>query len=230
MGRRSPYQDRGDAGRRLAELLKGYRGRRVVVLAVPRGGVPVAVEVAEELDAPLDVVIPRKLAIPSDPEAGYGAVTEDGTLVLNDEIVQQLRLNRSQIEEQAERVRSEVQRRSEAYRGGREPAAVSGKTAIIVDDGLATGYTMMAAVKSMERSGAAAVIAAAPVGTGHAVALIRPMVSELVCPIVSHAMMFAVAGYYHNWHDLDDGEVLGYLDRWREKWLRRHPAGSSRGK
>ena len=214
---RSCFRDRTDAGRHLAEKLTHYQGRGAVVLAVPRGGVPVAVEVADKLGSPLDVVVPRKIAIPRNPEAGYGAVTEDGTLVLNESLVEQLGLTQHQIEFQAEEVRIEIARRSGAYRGGLAPSRVEGKTVIVVDDGLASGYTMIAAIKSAQRRKAAEVVVAVPVASGTAYDLVRPLVDELVCLVIARTYGFAVASFYRHWSDLTDEEVIKYLKNWRAK-------------
>jgi predicted phosphoribosyltransferase len=209
------FRNRADAGQRLAEILHRYQGSEVIVFAIPRGGVPVAVEVAEGLSAPLDVVVPRKITIPYNPEAGYGAVTEDGTIVLNEPLVERLGLTRSQIEYQAEEVRAEIGRRSALYRGKLQAPQVSGKTAIIIDDGLASGFTMLAAIKSMRQRKAARIVVAVPVASGSAHDLIKPVAAQLVCLVVARGYPFAFASFYHHWYDLSDEEVIKYLEDWR---------------
>jgi putative phosphoribosyl transferase len=211
------FWDRADAGRRLAEGLAKYKGDEVVVFAVPRGGVPVAIEVADKLSAPLDIVIPRKIPIPFNPEAGYGAVTEEGILVLNEPLVKGLGLTRRQIESQAEEVRVEITRRIAVYRHKLKAHSVEGKTAIIIDDGLASGFTMAAAIKSMQQRKAARITVAVPVASGAAYDLVKPLADELVCLIVARIDTFAVASFYRRWHDLADEEVLEYLEAWRRK-------------
>ncbi len=215
------FSDRADAGRRLAEGLSHHKGDKMVVFAVPRGGVPVAIEVAARLGAPLDIVIPRKIPIPFNPEAGYGAVTEEGILVLNEPLVKELGLTRRQIESQAEEVRVEIARRAAVYRRRLEAHSVEGKTAIIIDDGLASGFTMAAAIWSMQQRKAAKITVAVPIASGSAYDLIKPLADELVCLIVARIKRFAVASFYRRWHDLTDEEVLEYLEA-----RRRNPPGT----
>ena len=223
--REHPFlRDRVDAGERLAEALSRYQGSEVVILAVPRGGVPVAVKVAEKLSAPLDVVIPRKITIPGNPEAGYGAVTEDGTIVLNEALVARLGLSEQQIQRQAEDVRAEITRRGAIYRNKLVVAPVEGKTAIIIDDGLASGFTMLAAAKSTQQRKAARIVVAVPVASGAAYDLIEGMVDDLVCLVIARTYEFAVASFDHNWYDLTDEEVV----QWLEDWQARQAAGSRR--
>jgi len=211
------FQDRADAGKRLADNLAQYRAGKVIVLAIPRGGVPVAMEMAERLGAPLDVVVPRKIPIPHNPEAGYGAVAEDGTIVLNEPLVKRLALTEHQIHRQAKEVQAEIARRGAIYRRHLPGSSMEGKTAIIVDDGLASGFTMIAAIKSMERWKAARTVAAVPVASGSAYDLVKPLADELVCLVVARVYQFAVASFYYHWYDLTDEEVIEYLDDWRIK-------------
>jgi len=218
---RRSFRDRDEAGRLLAERLTGFRGADVVVLAVPRGGVPVACRVAEHLGAALDVVVTRKIPIPGNPEAGYGAVTEDGAIVLNEPLVERLALTEAQIQRQAEQVRAEIIRRAAIFRGELPTTSVDGRTAIIVDDGLASGFTMLAAIRSAQQRGAITTVVAVPVASGSAYDLVKPVVDELVALVVARTDWFAVAGYYLHWHDLTDAEVLEYL----ESWAKRHDSG-----
>lgn len=206
------YRNRVDAGRHLAEHLVAFRND-AVVMAIPRGGIPVAVEVAARLGSELDIIVPRKIPIPSNPEAGYGAVTEDGAIVLNEALVDQLGFTEQQIERHAREVRAEIRRRQSVYRAILDASSVEGKTAIIVDDGLASGYTMMAAIKSIRQHGARYVVAAAPVASLRDWDLVRSAADEVVSPIVSSRYPFAVASFYHRWHDLTDEEVIEDLKR-----------------
>ncbi len=207
-----PYRNRVDAGRVLAGHLKQYKGSDAIVYAVPRGGVPVAIEVAKKLGIELDVIVSRKIPIPYNTEAGYGAVTEEGAVVLNEPLVERLGLTRQQIERHADEVRKEIRRRQEVYRANLRPSSVEGKAAIIIDDGLASGYTMMAAIRSIRQQGATKVIAAAPVASSSAWELVKSAADEVVCPIVSYSYPFAVAGFYRHWHDLTDEEVIDDLE------------------
>ena len=206
-----PYRDRRDAGKVLAKTLAGLRGSGTVVLAIPRGGIPVAMEVAKALGSRLDIVVPRKIPIPRNTEAGYGAVTEDGSLVLNEPLVGQLGLTSEQIERDAGVVRAEVRRRQAVYRAILEPSPVEGKMTVIIDDGLASGYTMLAAIESLRRQGAKKVVAAAPVASSSAWELVNAAADQVACPIVSYRYPFAVASFYRHWRDLTDEEVIADL-------------------
>ena len=214
------FRDRTDAGQKLAERLTGFTGNQSVVYAIPRGGVPVAVEVAGKLGAPLDVVIPRKITVPDNPEAGFGAVTEDGTIVLNEALVRQMELTKPVIQQQAETTRADVVRRIAAFRAHLPETSVEGKTAIIIDDGLASGYTMVAAVKSMQKRKAAKIVVAVPVASGSAYDLVKRIVDELVCLVVARTYGFAVASFYHHWHDLTDDEVVKFLENWQTAYTK----------
>lgn len=217
---RPPFRNRVDAGKQLAERLKPYQSADTIVLAIPRGGVPVAVEVAQSLDAPLDIVVTRKIPIPDNPEAGYGAVAEDGTIFLNEPLLTQLHLSQREIEYQAEQVLSEIERRSALYRRGLPPSSLVGKLAIIIDDGLASGFTMVAAAKSIQRQKVVKTVIASPVASESAYALINPICDALVCMVESHSYPFAVASFYHHWHDLTDEEVTSYLQAWHSRRVR----------
>lgn len=216
-GEQPLFQNRVEAGKRLAEKLSHYQVSEVVVLAIPRGGVPVAIEVADKLAAPLDIVVPRKITIPRNPEAGYGAVTEDGTIVLNEPLVKRLGLTEPQIQQQAEAVRAEIARRSAVYHRKLPVSQAKGKTAIIIDDGLATGFTMIAAIKSLQRRQAAKVVVAVPVASGTAYDLVEPLADEIVCLVIARIDWFAVASFYYYWHDLTDEEVIKYLEGWQTR-------------
>lgn len=210
------FRDREDAGSRLAERLTEYEGKDAVVLAIPRGGVPVGYEIARRIGADFDVIIPRKIPIPWNPEAGMGAITADGTMVLNESMVKSLRLRTEEIQRWAEEVRQEVLRRESIYRpSGVERPSVKGRPVILVDDGLASGYTMLAAVGSVEKDEPSAVVIAVPVASSGAVRLIGQKVDRLVALVVSERLPFAVADYYMQWRDLTDQEVLNYLNEMR---------------
>lgn len=211
------FNDRTDAGKKLAERLREYEGTDAVAFAVPRGGIPVATAVALILKLRLDVVISRKIQIPDYPEAGYGAVTEDGVIVLNEPFVAGLNLSKSQIQRQAEEVRAEIERRSALFHSRLPRQEIQGKTAIIVDDGLASGYTMMAAVASLQRRRAGKIVVAIPVASGNAFDLVRPAVQDLVALIISREPEFAVAEYYYDWRDLTDADVLKSIEEYLSK-------------
>ena len=214
------FRDRVDAGKQLAEALAPYRSARTVVVAVPSGGVPVAIEVAGSFNAPLDVVVTRKIPVPGNPEAGFGAVAGDGTIFLNEPLVAQLGLSGQQTEQQAANVMIEMERRSAFYRERLPMVPLADKTAIVIDDGLASGFTMVAAAKSVERQGAARIVVASPVASGSAYQIIKPRCDAVVCLVVRHGHSFAVASFYREWHDLTEDEVSEHL----RKWQARHAA------
>lgn len=207
------FRDRSQAGCRLAEALEQYRGQSVIVLGIPRGGVATAYAVAEALGAELDVIVPRKLPLPFNPEAGFGAITEDGTIILNEALVRQVGLSAEEIQQIADRVLIEVRRRVQEYRGGRPPAELSGRVVILVDDGLATGYTMLAAIHSVKKQSPARVVVAVPCSPVSTLREVEPSVDELVCLIAPNTLSFAVADYYQDFHDMTDEEVKQLLRR-----------------
>jgi len=211
------FKDRTDAGQKLGDELRKMHLVNPAVLAIPRGGVPVSVEVAIALDAPLDVIVTRKIQIPQNPEAGYGAVTEDGEIVLNKALVFQLGLTDSQIQKQADQVRKEIARRGSVFRNILAPVSLNDRTAILIDDGLASGYTMLAAIKSCRRRGALKTIVAVPASSESACSLVRSEADSVVSLYVARTRYFAVASFYVNWYDLDDDEVLYHIGEWHKR-------------
>jgi putative phosphoribosyl transferase len=178
------FADRADAGRHLASALADYRGRDVVVLGLPRGGVPVAFEVAEALDAPLDVLVVRKLGVPYQPELAFGAIGEGpdgGVRVLNDTVLRRTGLSPEDIAAVDAAQRTELRRRVELYRGGKPALPLAGRVALIVDDGFATGATARAAALVARAQGAESVILAAPIGAPDTIASLREVADEVVC-------------------------------------------------
>ncbi len=204
------YRDRRDAGKRLAERLLIYR-HNAIVLAIPRGGVPVGYEVAKRLEVPLDLIIPRKLPIPSDPEAGFGAIAPDGTIVLNERLVAYCGLSVKDIEQIASEVLAEVRRRIKEYRGDRPLQDLKNKNVIIVDDGLASGYTMIAAVRAVRKEQPKRIIVAVPCSPESSVERLEKEADEVVSLAVQPYGPFAVASYYESFPDLSDEEVKGLL-------------------
>ena len=214
------FENRYDAGRRLATRLGDYKGQSVVVLAVPNGGVPVALEVALTLEADLDVVISRKIPLPLNPEAGCGAVADDGTVILNEEVVKGLGLSPHQINYQVNRVRADIRQRSVLYRKDRPPIAVSGKIVLLVDDGLASGFTMRAAVASVRRRQPKEIVVAVPVASAAALEHLERVTDKVITMAVGSMAKFYVADFYRYWHDLSDNEVLRCLKEWRMRRFR----------
>ena len=169
-----PFVDRRDAGRRLAERLMSLRGEDAVVLGLPRGGVPVAFEVARALGAPLDVILVRKLGVPFQPELAMGAIGEGGARVVNDEVLRRAGVTPSELAEVEHREQAELDRRARRYRGGRPPVGLTGRTAVVVDDGIATGSTARAACLVARAQGAARVVLAVPVAPASTVEELSP--------------------------------------------------------
>jgi len=192
----------------------------VVVLAIPNGGVPVALEVASALNADLDLVISRKIPMPLNPEAGFGAVADDGTIILNEEVVKRIGLSRQQIEYEASKVRAEIKQRSLLYRGDRPLVRVNGRTVIIIDDGLASGFTMMAAVESVRYRRPKEIVVAVPCASAMAVKQLERVADKVVTVTTGFMPRFAVADFYRRWYDLTDDEVIRYLNQWRTRHLR----------
>lgn len=204
------FNDRKDAGKKLADRLGQGQWERPAVFAIPRGGVPIGCEIARKLHAPLDLIIPRKLPIPYNPEAGFGAVAPDGTVVLNEELVVQLGLEKPHIDSIVMAVLDEVQRRIREYQLG-PPLDPKGRTVIVVDDGLASGYTMIAAVRALKKKGPRKVVVAVPCSPRTSVERLEEEADEVICLTVQEGGAFAVASYYEKFPDLTDGEVLADL-------------------
>jgi predicted phosphoribosyltransferase/pimeloyl-ACP methyl ester carboxylesterase len=204
------FEDRRDAGRRLAPLLATLAPEQPIIVALPRGGVPVAVEVASALGAPLETLTVRKLGVPWNPELGIGAVAEDGSAVIDQETMRQVGMSEADLERTLQRELLELRRRTEAFRDGRPPLDVRGRTVIVVDDGLATGLSDLAAVRALRRRGAARIVVAAPVASGESVAMLRREADEVVCHTVPERLM-GVGGWYRDFSQVSDEEVLRAL-------------------
>ncbi|HOQ97423.1 MAG TPA: phosphoribosyltransferase family protein [Anaerolineae bacterium] len=203
------FQTREEAGRRLAdELLQRAAGAEALVLAVPRGGVPVGLPIALALGAPLDVIVPRKIPIPWEPEAGLGAVTEDGTTVLNEELLPLLGLEPEEIARAAQAVQQEIARRSRVYRERRGPPPVAGRLVVLVDDGLASGYTMIAALRSVRAHEPQRLAVAVPVAPRRSLERVAAEADDVLCLIAQEGGPFAVASYYRQFPELSDEQVL----------------------
>jgi putative phosphoribosyl transferase len=211
------FQDRRHAGRMLAAQLARYAGRPdVVVLGLPRGGVPVAAEVARGLGAPLDLFLVRKIGVPGYEELAMGAVASGGVSVRNESVLRDVPVRAQAFHEAEARELDELNRRERVYREGSAPIALEGKIAILVDDGLATGSTMRAAVKGLRKRHAAKVIAAAPVGTDEAVERLEQEADEVICPATPEPFR-AVGLWYQDFRQISDDEVIELLRHSREE-------------
>ena len=208
-----PYADRRQAGKQLASKLAGYANRSdVLVLALPRGGVPVAFEVARALRASLDVFLVRKLGVPGQEELAMGAIATGGVRVLNEEVTGRIDIPSSTIDEVASREEQELKRRERLYRGDRPVPNVQGRTVILIDDGLATGSTMRAAVTALRKMQPSEIIVAVPVAAAETCADLRSEVDEVICGATPEPFM-AVGAWYSDFEQTSDREVRELLDR-----------------
>ncbi|HVS40503.1 MAG TPA: phosphoribosyltransferase [Gemmataceae bacterium] len=207
------FQDRADAGRQLAAKLTAYAGRPdLLVLALPRGGVPVAYEIAHALGAPLDVFLVRKLGVPGREELAMGAMASGGIRILNEEVIRALDIPDDVIEAVSEKERRELARRERAYRDDRPPPDVNGRTVLVVDDGLATGSTMRAAVAALRRMHPARIVVAVPVGSADVCAELAAEADEVVCAHMPEPL-YAVGLWYGDFTQTTDEEVHDLLGR-----------------
>jgi len=205
-----PFLDRPEAGRRLADRLLHLRGEDVVVLGLPRGGVPVAAEVARALGAPLDVILVRKLGVPVQPELGMGAIGEGDVRIINAEVVALTHVTDAEIAAVEKRERAELDRRGRRFRGGRQRAPLAGRTAVIIDDGIATGSTARAACQVARAQGAVRVVLAAPVAPPSACTALAAAADEVIC-LETPAHFLAIGEWYQDFTQTSDQEVVALL-------------------
>ncbi len=209
------FKDRKDAGMQLAEKLKDFAGQpNMLVLALPRGGVVTGVEVAKRLKAPLDVFIVRKIGHPWQPELAAGAISETGSIVYNEEVVSSMGVTKGYLRDEAARQREEIARRQQLYRGGQNLVNVAGKTIILVDDGVATGATMKAAVEALKREQVGNLVVAVPVAPPDTAAVLQRIVDVFVCLDVPDDFM-AVGSYYEDFIQVTDADVTELLEDFR---------------
>jgi putative phosphoribosyl transferase len=205
------YRDREEAGEVLASRLEEYRGEDLVILAIPNGGVPVAYVISDRLAADLYLLVVRKLQLPDNPEAGFGALTSDGFILLNHELTHSAGLSESDIERQKEKAMESIRKRQEFFGQRAVLPPLEGRSVLLVDDGLASGFTMSAAVESVKKKGAKEVMIAVPTSSASAYERLEPKVDKIICPDVSGLNFFAVANAYEHWYDLSMEEVLKLL-------------------
>jgi predicted phosphoribosyltransferase len=205
------FEDRADAGRQLAHKLRGHKNTSAMVLAIPSGGVPVASEIAKYLNLQLDLILVRKVQIPWNTEAGFGAVNPDGEVIFNDALLMNLNLNEDEINAQAQKTRDTLEKRDRLFRKNRPFPSIKDKEVIIVDDGLASGYTMLSALMFIRRRKPQKVTIAVPTGSQRTVDRILKDVDQIVCLNIRTGFYFAVAEAYKNWYDLTDEDVQDIL-------------------
>ncbi|MGE5790768.1 MAG: phosphoribosyltransferase [Syntrophaceae bacterium] len=207
------FRDREHAGETMAAMLNRYEGSRAILFAIPAGGVPVAAVMAERLRLPLEVAVVSKITMPWNTEAGYGAVAFDGSVLFNEGILARIGLTDGQIEEGRRATLEKVQRRLRKFRGDRPLPGLETTTAILVDDGLASGFTMLAAIGALRRLGGRDVIVAVPTASASAVERVAPAVESLYCANIRGGMSFAVASAYELWEDVEEQDAVSLFRR-----------------
>jgi putative phosphoribosyl transferase len=209
-----PFLDRSDAGRQLARALAGYRDQQPVVLALPRGGVPVAAEVAAALDAPLDLILVRKLGVPAEPELAMGAVVDGAApiVVRNEDVIRITDVGEAEFNATRDAELAEIERRRLRYLGDRERAEVAGRTAIVIDDGIATGATIRAALRATRMRKPEKLVVAVPVAPPDSLEALRGEADDLVC-VEQHDLLGAIGAYYADFQQVSDREVIETLKR-----------------
>jgi predicted phosphoribosyltransferase len=205
------FRDRTAAGRELARLLERFRGSAALVLAIPSGGVPVAVEIAKALSLPIDVAPVSKVLLPWNTESGYGAVAFDGTVWIDGEAASRWDLSRAEIDKGIAQARAKVERRNRRLRGERPLPELAGRPVILVDDGIAAGSTVRTAIAALRKHAPAQLVVAVPTAHERSIAAIRSLADEVVCPDVRGGSSFAVADAYEIWRDLEEDEVAALL-------------------
>jgi putative phosphoribosyl transferase len=205
------FKNRPEAGAKLAELLQAYQVQETCLLAIPRGGIEVGYPVALRMKEPLDVIIPRKIPSPGNPELAIGAVTLDGSIEANQEMIEDLGLTSTDLKELVRPVQLEIKRRLAAYRESKPDPVLRGKNVILIDDGLATGYTMMAAIKSVRRECPERVIVAVPVSPKSTYVRLKGLADELMVIHLEPDGPFAVSAFYEDFRDLPDDELVRLL-------------------
>ena len=206
------FQDRVEAGRLLAENLRDYSNKENVLLfAIPNGGVPVGNAVSQRLNIPLDVLIVRKVKIPWNTEAGFGAIVWDGETILNEELVERLGLTEQEIDDSIMETKRTIKDRLKKFRGNTPMPALEGKVVILIDDGLASGFTMMAAARFVRKRNPEKIVVAVPTASPSALELLSLEVDEIVCLNIRTKESFAVAEAYKNWFDLTDEEAVNII-------------------
>jgi predicted phosphoribosyltransferase len=210
------FADRIDAGEKLGEALLQYSTEDTIVLGIPRGGVIIGYEVADKIQAPLDIIVPKKLGAPHNPELAIGAVTEEGEVVLDEDLVNRLGVAEDYIRGEAERKKEEIQRRLEEYRGEAPYPRLEGRVVILVDDGIATGSTMRAAILSVKSRNPERLVVGVPVASAQSVEELKPLVDDMVV-LSTPRPFYAIGQFYQSFQQNTDEQVMGLLRRNREE-------------
>lgn len=205
------FEDRSDAGRKLSYFLSDYKNSNSIILAIPSGGLPVGKELKDFLSAELELLIVRKIQIPWNPEAGFGAMNLDGDIILNKKLLQYLELSEDEIKAQIEKTKEMLKKRNELFRNNKPFPSLKNKTAIIVDDGLASGYTMLAGIEYIKKRKPQKIIIAVPTGSLRTVKRLSEVVDFIYCLNIRESYPYAVADAYKKWYDLNNEEVLKIL-------------------
>ena len=209
-----PFKNRSEAGQKLARALSHYKDQHPVILALPRGGVPVAAEVAAALDAPLDLILVRKIGVPFQPELAMGAVVDGGApiIVRNEDVIQSAGIDEAQFKAVCDGELAEIERRRQRYLGGRERVDVVGRTVVVIDDGIATGATMRAALRATRVRNPKKLVLAVPVASSESIVTMREEADEVIC-LEDHEFFGAIGFYYRDFRQVSDEEVIEMLDR-----------------
>ena len=214
------FRDRASAGKVLAGMLEEFRSSHAMVMGIPAGGIAVAVAIARELHLPLDIAAVSKITLPWNSEAGYGAVAFDGTVMLNEDLLSRLNLSEQEIQTGIKKTEQKVSRRVTMFRGDR-PLPDFKRPILLVDDGLASGFTLRVAIKALRRNGATNLILAIPTAHSESVQMILEEIEAIYCPNLRSGLSFAVADAYEEWSDLDEQEVIRILQEFTSgnEWL-----------
>jgi predicted phosphoribosyltransferase len=205
------FEDRHDAGRKLSQKLIDYKNTNAIILAIPSGGIPVASEIAKFLNLQMDLILVRKIQIPWNTEAGFGAINPDGEAIFNEDLLKKIGLSEDEVNSQIKKTEDILRKRNELFRGEKQFPVIKNKPIVLVDDGLASGYTMLAALRFVRRREPQKIIIAVPTGSLRTVELVLNKVDKLVCLNIRAGFPFAVADAYRNWHDLTDAEIQSLL-------------------
>lgn len=202
------FKDRAEAGQKLAKELENYKGKDVIVFAIPNGGVPVGYEIAKKLGCPLDVLVVRKILYPWTTEAGFGALDPEGGVILEKDILTQLGLAKKVIDSQIKKARKQLEEKIKKFRKEKTYPELKGKNVILVDDGLATGYSMLLSVRFLKKKKPDKIIVAVPTASKGAYQMVSKEADETICLDIKAGFPFAVADAYQKWYDVPDEEVL----------------------